>query len=169
MQPIPDRQYEYKANLPTLLLGVLLFGVAALFFSYKARSNVRGLIINGIITLSPEGATIFWWVFAGLSVAFVLAGIAGAILAMIFTQRVVLTARCLIVPKSRWSSKEVEIPYSSIIGVSDWQYRGNRCIIIRHQGGKATISSLMLTSKAGYNEIRFSLAERIEASKNESR
>ena len=95
MQPIPDRQYEYKANLPTLLLGVLLFGVAALFFSYKAQSNVRGLIINGIITLSPEGATIFWWVFAGLSVAFVLAGIAGAILAMIFTQRVVLTARCL--------------------------------------------------------------------------
>lgn len=50
-----------------LVLGLLLFGAGAFFFYHEASTNVRGLIINGLIHLDPDGADIFYAVMAVLS------------------------------------------------------------------------------------------------------
>ncbi len=69
------KEYDYKINMSKMIWPVLLFGAAAVFLFREAMTNDRGLIINGIITLDTGGATIFFYVLAGLSAGFVLLGI----------------------------------------------------------------------------------------------
>ena len=58
-----EREYEYKPSWLIILLCGGMFALAAGFFGVRANSNDRGLIINRVIELSENGATIFYWVF----------------------------------------------------------------------------------------------------------
>lgn len=61
---------------PYFILGAssALFGACAAFLFYRASTNDRGLIINGIIHFDAEGADIFYFVLGVLSALFVLMG-----------------------------------------------------------------------------------------------
>jgi hypothetical protein len=54
-----------------LLWGVLFFGISGLALAYASATNRRGLIIDGIIRLSPDGASTFYLVACALCFAFV--------------------------------------------------------------------------------------------------
>jgi hypothetical protein len=58
---------QLKRPYGIFALAALLFGGAAAFFFHRAGTNDRGLIINGIIELSPGAADIFYAVFGVLS------------------------------------------------------------------------------------------------------
>jgi hypothetical protein len=51
-----------------LVLGFVLFGAAAAYLFYRASTNDRGLILNGLIHLDPSGAGTFFVVLGLLSV-----------------------------------------------------------------------------------------------------
>ena len=53
-----EREYKYKPSWLIILLCGGMFALAAVFFGVRANSNDRGLIINHIIELSENGATI---------------------------------------------------------------------------------------------------------------
>jgi len=53
----------------------VFFAVCALVIAEEAATNDRGLILEGIFRFSPHGATVFYWVLAGLSALFVLAAL----------------------------------------------------------------------------------------------
>ena len=53
MTPTSDREYEYKPPWTAILMRVLLFGGCAVLFATEAQLN-RGLLIHGIIPLSPR-------------------------------------------------------------------------------------------------------------------
>jgi hypothetical protein len=54
-------------TIKNLLVCLVLFGASSFYMGWKALNNTRGLIINHMIHLSPEGASIFYWSMAALS------------------------------------------------------------------------------------------------------
>jgi len=88
-----------------------------------------------------------------------------AVRTLIFVQHIILTPTAIIVPKQRFSSQVVIIPFSAIREVSLSQVSGPRDLRIAHEGGTATINSRLLPTEADFEEIRHSLLERVEASK----
>ena len=73
-------------------------------------------------------------------------------------QRIALTASAIVVPKSDWSSQEVEIPYPTIIGIRELQ-GPSAILMVVHRGGMAQIHASRLAMPADYATIRQVLAE----------
>jgi hypothetical protein len=66
------REYDdTRPKWPTIVLCAGFFGLSAAVLGAKAANNDRGLIINHVIELGPEGATTFYWALTALSVGFV--------------------------------------------------------------------------------------------------
>jgi len=51
----------------TVILAILMFGGCAVFLYFKATNNDRGLILNGLIEMGPEGADWFYAILGILS------------------------------------------------------------------------------------------------------
>ncbi len=165
MTPTSDREYQYKPPWTTILLCVLFFGACAIGGAFAARSN-RGLLIEGIIPLSPQGAAIFWWIMTALSLGFVLFAIRMAVHRVIHTQRIVLTPTEIVVPESRWSFSELPIPYSAITAVWETKNRQQRFLKIAHREGVSTIIATFLPKPTDFDDMRCLLVRRVEASKS---
>ncbi len=138
-----------------------MFGLAAIFFAVRANSNDCGLIINRVIELSENGATIFYWVFCFLSLCFVAITIALTFHRLKFRQRIALTAAGIIVPTSRWSAGEKLIEYKNISALSESNVSGQTFLNLFHSDGKYIINRSMLPSKKLYREIIELLEQRI--------
>jgi hypothetical protein len=156
-----DREYEYRPRWTVIFCCALLFGLAAVFFAFRAANNDRGLIVNGIIKLGPQAATGFYWVLTACSIGFVGMAAFPAYHRVTFRQRLALGPTALIVPASRWSREEKEIAYWDIEGLSTTAVGGQRFLNIQHAGGKHTITASLLPSKAAFDEVCELLAARV--------
>jgi len=157
-----EREYEYKPSWLIIFLCGGMFGLAAVFFGVRANSNDRGLIINHVIELSENGATIFYWVFCFLSLCFVAITIALTFHRLKFRQRIAFTQTGVIVPVSRWSADEKLIEYKNISALSESNVSGQTFLYLFHSGGKYIINRGMLPSKKNYLEIVELLERRIK-------
>ncbi len=54
--------FRYRPSPKVMVLSGLFFGACAAVLGHKASTNTRGLMLNGIIELSPSGASTFYWV-----------------------------------------------------------------------------------------------------------
>jgi hypothetical protein len=159
------RQYEYRPKWTVIFLCALFFGACALVLGAKANGNDRGLIIMGMIELSPGGATVFYWVLAALSFGFVVVAGFLAIVRLTLHQRIALTETCITIPRSRWSSQEVAVPFGEIVEVSRSEISGQRFLTIVYNGGKFTLTASMLPKKADFDEIYAAVSQEIKASR----
>lgn len=157
-----EREYEYKPKWWIILLCGAMFGVATVFFTQDALSNDRGLIINGLIELSENGATIFYWVFAFFSFCFVLGAIALVVHRVKFHQRIAFTHAEIIVPASQWSTAEKGIKYADISSLSITNVSGRKYLNINHSGGKSVINAMMLGASKNFDEVVDLLTKKIE-------
>ena len=158
-----ERQYDYRPKWTIIVLCALFFGACALVLGAKAHENDRGLIINGIIELEPGGATIFYWVLAALSIGFVVAAGFLAIVRLTLHQRIGLTETCITIPRSRWSSEEVAVPFGEIVDLSTSQVSGQRFLNIVYNGGKFTLTASMLPRKEDFDEICAAVSRGLKA------
>ncbi len=128
----------------------------------RANSNDRGLIINHVIELSKNGATIFYRVFCFLSLCFVAITIALTFHRLKYRQRITLTAADIIVPVSRWSADEKLIEYKDISSLSESNVSGQTFLYLFHSGGKYIINRSMPPSKKVCREIIKLLEQQIK-------
>ena len=161
--PPVEREYPYRPKWPAIALCALFFGAGAAFMAHMALSNDRGLVINGIIELSSEGARVFYWIIAGLFAAFVL--LAAMLVAVRLTsrQRVVLTPEAILVPRGSWSSEDIALPFAEISDLVLVEVQGERFLNIIHEGRKYTLAASLLPSKEDFDAIRRRLEERAGA------
>jgi hypothetical protein len=161
----PDnREYEYKPRWSVILLGVLFFGVLAVVFAALAHWK-RGIVRFGFTIIPPEAAEVFWWCFAAVSFGFIFYCVLLAILRLIRPQRIVFTPAAITLPKSRWSSAEIAVPYLAITDLSFSQANGQRLLRVTHAGGKITISSWFLPTDEQFEQVRHLLEELVKAQK----
>lgn len=157
------REFEYKPRWTSIVFGTVLFGAGAAILGNTAAHNHHGLIINGIIELGPGAATVFFWFLTVCSIGFVALNVLIAYHRLTYRQRIVFGPDAMTVPVSQWSREEKEIAYRDIQDVSTTVSQGIYFLYITHSGGKFTITSSKLPSKAVFEEVCELLAERMRA------
>jgi hypothetical protein len=139
------------------------FAAAGVVLGIKAAVNDRGLILNGIVELSPSGATTFYWVLCALSGTFVVASGLPVYVRMTTRQQVILSRAGLSLPRSRWSSENQAIVFGDIRKVELTEVYGQRFAHIFHPGGKATITASMLPRDSDFDEVVRVVTDQIAA------
>ena len=136
-----------------MLLASLFFLACGAGMAYSALTNEQGLIINGIITLGPDGATIFYWVIAVLSAVFVLGGLWAIIVGLTSDRTLTITEDGIRAPKSGYSRQYVTINFPDIFKVSIQTVSKQRFITLLHRTGKLSIAQSMLPDKEAFEEV----------------
>lgn len=111
-----DREYESKPSWVVIALCAVFFGAGAAILGYIAATNDRGLVINGILPLSRDGATVFDWSLCALSIGFVVIAAIVAARRLKYRQRIAFTPQSLVVPVSRSSTDEIVTNYADMPG-----------------------------------------------------
>jgi hypothetical protein len=158
-----EREYDYKPKWTHIVFCALFFGLGAVVLGVKAASNDRGLIINGMIELGPDGATMFYWILCMCGVGFVAISAFLAYHRLTLHQRLTLGPAAVIFPESRWSADEKVIAYRDISALSTDRIHGQQFLYITHLRGTYTIMASMLPSKAAFDEVCEFLEDKVRA------
>jgi hypothetical protein len=146
-------RYPYKPKLWVMLLAGLFFAGCAVILGGVARSNDRGLIINGIISFEADGATTFYWILAGVSALFVVVAVFAASRALTSQQELVIDGRAISAPKRGTSKVILTVPFANITDLRIMQVASQKFLTIHHSDGKLEIVRDMLPRKADFETV----------------
>ncbi len=142
----PPPTFAYRITARMFFMATTISSLVSLGCVYMAQTNDRGLIIEGIIRLSPYGATIFYW--CGAAVAFSIVPILLAQLPLLFMNReIVLGDSAITVPRPWFPNRPYQIQLRDITSVKVSSYKQYIFIKIRHAGGSHTINSNYLPNQ----------------------
>lgn len=151
------REYEYKAPLWAIFLLLFVFGLGAFMGFHEALNNTQGLIIkrrfSTLAELSPDQATIFFWIMGFFSLAVIVWMLAIAVIRFTQQHRIIITTNGIIMPKSLWSSQIVTILFSDISNLQMMSVNGARTLIIFVKSKKYRIAALSLRGKGNFDEM----------------
>ncbi len=155
-----DMRFAYKPKTLTMILAGGFFLLCAVALAFRAASNDRGLILNGIINLDQGGATTFYYVLAGLAALMSVGGFIGFVQSLKGPGFVVLDETGVGFP-GNLGQKPVRIAYDAIKRLERGGAYRQRWLYIFHTGGRHAIMSSMLANAAQLDEIEALLAQRI--------
>lgn len=155
-------RFAYKPKTLTMILAGGFFLLCAVALFYRAASNDRGLVLNGIITMDQAGATTFYFVLASLSAVMSVGGIVGFVQSLKGAGFVVLDDAGVGFP-GNLGQKPVRIAYDAIKRIELGGAYRQRWLYIFHTGGRHAIMSSMLANAAQLDEIEALLAQRIRS------
>ncbi|REK29516.1 MAG: hypothetical protein DWQ42_03475 [Planctomycetota bacterium] len=157
------REYEYRPRWKVIIFVATFFGVCSIFFGHRAVTNEQGLVVNGIISLSPNTATIFYWVLCGLGVGFVAISALMVVHRFTSNQCIVITELAIVLPTSRWLSEQTTIPFDDIESLFGNEVFGQRFLyIFRKDGMRFTVHASMMPTNGAFDELRDLLRHALE-------
>lgn len=142
----PEIVVPLRRPYTQLGLGLVMFGFCAWFMAEQANTNDRGLIINGLIHLGPDGADIFYAVMALLS-AGMSAGAAYAIYkySRYASFEVVLGAKSMKIPVPAFrATGDGKIRYRDIRAVQLDPPAKPARLVIHHEDGSYGIPAMWM-------------------------
>lgn len=151
----------YRPNKIIFILAIAFFGSCAGFMGNIAATNDRGLILNRIFEFSKQGATIFYWVIAGLSVAFVVLGFFALIKSYTSKREIIISDSSITSPKSGFSKLNICIKFSDITDVTMQTVQKTKILNIDHLDGRLSIPNSMLPNKQAFEELVSSIQAKI--------
>ena len=154
--------YQYKPRLKTGILALLFFGLCSFALYHKAQTNDVGLIINGIIELSQNGATIFYYSLFGGAITFVILGVLIIFNNLTSKREIKLTETCLVRPKNGFSSQTHSIPYSEIASIEEQLVYNQTFLKINHKSGKNSIPQSMFKNKETFKNFIDDLSKKLQ-------
>ncbi len=158
---LADNTYTFRCR-PSMIgmhVSFMGFGVFAAFFIWVAMTESRGVILNGIIPISPEAVKLICWTLSCL-----------VLLPTIFL------GRCLIMfhrsPPITVSSAAIEIhlglpparlriPFSKIVAVSRERQDGEEYLLIRTTRMPLRIAIKWLDSEASSRQLETLICSRL--------
>ncbi len=162
MKRFIDQEYPYQIEAAIPILWGIALGLGAIAFTISAMTNMRALILNGIF-IPQEAATIFYWVMSVVSSGVFVMSVHFAIQARLHPKRISLSEHSVSIPKARWSSRMVSMPYGTIADMAQIKVRGQRFLYITHPGGRTIVNSSLFTAEADYDSFCQSLMERVNS------
>lgn len=154
-------KYPYKMSWKNAVLAIVLFGAAFAVLTNLAMGNTQGLVINGIITLDPAGATIFFWSLAIASLIFVLMAVAGCIMSWTRPRFVEMTEEQILLPGNPFQGKVFPISYSDIIDLEEAVVSHQKLLYLHTHEKKHSLAAAMLPNKEAYEMIKSQLVTRM--------
>jgi len=155
-------RYPYKPKKITSIFAIAMFALGAFVFFHLANTNDRGVIINHILKLSVEHATIFYWVLFTVCVLFVVVGTISLVISLTKNRDIILTEDSISSPKHSWSSKIITVHYTDITDTKIRTINKQVLLYIVHRRGKLVIPQSMLPNKNSFNEMTQFLAAKIQ-------
>ncbi|WP_027394569.1 hypothetical protein [Aquimarina latercula] len=162
-----EKKYPYQGKWFLIILGIILFGGAAVLFFIKAIDNEKGLIINKLIKLSETEAAIFHWIFFTISLLFVIAASTGAYLKLKKKEFLVLKTDSIIIPPVGFKRVRTEIKFSNVISIDEMEVNRNLFLTIVFEGGKRTVTSNLLEKKSDYQYIKTYISNKINTTQQD--
>lgn len=150
-------EYPYKAKAGVMLACMAFFAACAATMAHAALTNDRGLILNGIITFGTEGATVFYWCVAAVSVLFVIVGAFGFFAGLRKPVSIRLTATELSAPKNGFTRKPTRIPLHEIVDVGVQTIQKQRFLTVHHRSGKLNLAQSMLPNSEAFEKLHAAL------------
>ena len=147
------KEYAYKPKWTTVFLAGGFFGLCTALFVSLALTDNRGMIINGIIPLSPFGAKVFYWILAAASFAFVIGAGFLAFVRLTNPQRIAVTDDGMLFPAGRWTGRECHVPFRSVTAVKQVEVHGQVFLYVYAEGLRYTVLRDMLPGKRDFDEI----------------
>jgi hypothetical protein len=151
--------YPYKPKTRMMFRGFFFFGAGAVILAFSALTNKKGLVINGLIHLDPQGATTFNWfmaagcaVFAGLAFMLILFG-------RFSNQFLSLSETELSAPKWLLSPANTIVPVSSIQRLELKSVGQQHFLKVHHADGTLTITAANLPDAEAFAEVCAQLAD----------
>ena len=148
------RKIPYNPKLRVIFACAAFFGVCSAFMAYKAVHNTVGLTINGVITLGPTGATLFYWVIAGLSAGFVLLALLLTAQRISSPQVLEVGTDALFLPHGRFQRQTSRIAYADIQSVSEVEVSGQRFLYVTADGLRYTITASLFPEADSYTAVK---------------
>lgn len=118
-----------------------------------ALNNDRGLILNRVIELSQQSATIFYWVITFAALVFVLAGLMILITSLTSNREIIITASSITAPKNGFSKLSITVNYVDITNINTQIVQKTKILNIVHRNGKLSIANSILPNKAAFEEL----------------
>ncbi|MGK0290936.1 MAG: hypothetical protein ACI86H_002399 [bacterium] len=159
-------RFPYQTNKKIILSAIALMGAIAGVFLKLALENDRGLIINRIIKLSVQSATIFYWSLAIFVLSIVVLASFAVIRNIVEKREIILTDTSISSPKSGISSKIISIQFQDIIDIEVQKIQSQQYLYLFYPDGKLTIPQIMLPDKKIFEELVKQVTERIVYFKN---
>jgi hypothetical protein len=156
-----NREFAYQPRWGIIIAAAVFFTACGLLIRSEAASNDRGLVINGIIELSRERATIFYWVLSWMSFAFVALAAVMLVVRILNPQKVVLSSDGVYAPRWAWSRQPTFIRYADVISMSTYSVSGQEFLKVVHARGKHNLAASMFKSKSSFEDFREELARRL--------
>lgn len=154
---LPQR-IPYNPPWVTIILVILFFGTCSFFMAREALNNNAGIIINGVISLGTNGATIFYWVMSALGAGFVILGLLLIGRRIASHQVLELGTESLILPYGFMQRKTSIIAYADIEKVSEVEVSGQKFLYVHAKGLKYTVNASLFPNKETYAEVKSFLA-----------
>jgi len=148
-----ESEFPYRPKWSVIVWVTLFFGVGAAVIGHAASVQDTSLPIFRVLGLSPSHAGAVLWVMFGLCTGFVAVGLFLAVFRLLVSQRIALTANSVILPASRWTSRESAVEYSKITSLRFMEVRGQRFIKVSYQGGSFTITESQMPSESDFNMV----------------
>ncbi len=161
--------YPYKPKGTTIILCILFFGACAAVLGYKACTNDRGLILSGVITLSPGGASIFYWILTALSLGFVLVGIFMTVQRAGGSASLEITGSSLRIPRGFITKTITEIEFRDVIDLSETEVQGHKFFYLHTAHRKYCLNRALMPSADAYEEAKALVTAAIAAHNAEHR
>jgi hypothetical protein len=156
-------RYRYVPRLAPMLAALSFFGACLVFYVWRTATNDRGLIINGLLELERDGATVFFATLAVASAGFVLIGVWAVSTRMRAPSYLVLDEESLSIP-SRFRRKARTVPYAAIRDIQLLNVQGQSMLQLATDSDKLTIAAIMLTSDAQLREVGAAIRDRVRRS-----
>jgi hypothetical protein len=154
-------EYPYKANAWMMLACIAFFGGIAVMMGHEASTNDRGLILNGILELSVEGASRFYWGVAVVSMLFVPVAVFGLVSRFVNPMSVLLTSTELSAPKNGFTRKRTAIPLQDIVEIGVQTVQKQRFMNIYHRTGKLSVAQSMLPNAEAFETLYAALVAKV--------
>lgn len=148
-----ELRIPYKPNKMIFITGIAFSGIGAGLMGYVAATNDRGLILNGILEFSPQGATIFYLVMAAAATAFVLIAFLALAKFAVSEREIVISEFSITAPKSGLSKLDITVNFSDITDISIQTIQKTKILNIDHTGGKLSIPNSMLPSEQAFDGL----------------
>ena len=157
-----SRRYSYTPRWPVIAACVAFFGSCAAFMAHEAITNTVGLTIDGVISLGPTGANVFYWMISGLGGGFVLMGVFLAIGRIVHPAALELSSTELLIPCGWFMKKHSRVVLAEIDRVAEVEASGQRFLYVFSAGMKHTITASLLPTKSCYAEVKEILSSQVE-------
>jgi hypothetical protein len=148
-----EKRLRYSLSAVQFIAAVLFFGLGGLFMAYKAATNHRGLVIDGIIHFSPDGASTFDFIISAVSFAFVGFAIFYVLPQMFISRTIILGRDTITLPGGGFDKSHYRVTPAEIVSAKLTVIRGRRFLKIYTAERNYSINATWLDNPGELSEI----------------